>query len=208
MQKIYDNYKFINIKSFVFSVFISIIFFILSLWINFYAGTYATISVSNSVTDLILSHIPVFDVGGIFVYGSIFLCSCILFVLLANPKRIPFSLKTISLFVVVRSLFVTLTHIAPFPNQIVLKSSLIAHFSFGADLFFSGHTGIPFLIALIFWNNKMLRYAFLGASIFFAVIVLMGHLHYSIDVFSAFFITYGIYHMALYLFKKDRLLFK
>lgn len=208
MQRIYENYKLLNIGSFALSVCISIGFLILSLLVNFYAGTYATISASNSVTDLILDHIPVFNVGGIFVYGSIILCSCILFVLLANPKRIPFTLKTISLFVVVRSLFVTLTHIAPFPNQIVLKSSLIAHFSFGADLFFSGHTGIPFLIALIFWNNKMLRYTFLGASIFFGVIVLMGHLHYSIDVFSAFFITYGVYHMALYLFKKDRLLFQ
>jgi hypothetical protein len=37
----------------------------------------------------------------------------------------------------------------------------------------------------------------------FGVIVLLSHLHYSIDVFAAFFITYSIYHIALKLFDRD-----
>jgi hypothetical protein len=73
----------------------------------------------------------------------------------------------------------------------------------GDDLFFSGHTGFPYLMALIFWNTKPLRWLFLAASIFFGGAVLLGHLHYSIDVFSAFFITYGIFNIAIRLFKND-----
>ena len=35
----------------------------------------------------------------------------------------------------------------------------------------------------------------------------MAHFHYSIDVLSAFFITYTIYHLARFFFEKDYLLF-
>ena len=55
---------------------------------------------------------------------------------------------------------------------------------FGADLFFSGHTGMPFLLALIFWDWRRVRYMFLFISVACAIIVLAG-LHYSIDVCSA-----------------------
>jgi hypothetical protein len=78
---------------------------------------------------------------------------------------------------------------------------------FGADLFFSAHTGMPFLGALAFWKEKEIRYFSLFGSLFFAVVVLLGHLHYSIDVASAFFITYGIFHIAQYFFPKDWKLF-
>ena len=78
----------------------------------------------------------------------------------------------------------------------------------GGDLFFSSHTGLPFLAALLFWEHKIYRYIFLALSLIFGAVVLLGHLHYSIDVFSAFFITYGIYHISRTFFKKDLKLFE
>jgi len=39
------------------------------------------------------------------------------------------------------------------------------------------------------------------------VAVLLGHIHYSIDVFSALFITYGIFVIAKKVFARDYLLF-
>ncbi len=183
------------------------IFLFASLVINFYAGTYATAVASNPVTDIILDNIPVFDVDGVFVWGAIVFVACIFLVGLSNPHRIPFTLKTISLFVVVRSIFISLTHIAPFPSQIPLDPfSWTSNFIFGADLFFSGHTGLPFLIALIFWEHKRLRISFIILSVILGTVSLMGHLHYSIDVFAAYFITYGIYELAAQLFKKEKTL--
>lgn len=73
----------------------------------------------------------------------------------------------------------------------------------GNDLFFSGHTALPFLMALIFWQNVKLRWAFILLSLFFGSAALLGHLHYSIDVFAAFFITYGIFHIALKIFPDE-----
>ena len=87
------------------------------------------------------------------------------------------------------------------------NGNFLNKFTFGGDLFFSGHTGLPFLMALIFWNNKYLRYSFFALSFIFAATVLLGHLHYSIDVLAAFFITYTIFHIAIFIFKKDYLEF-
>ena len=55
-------------------------------------------------------------------------------------------------------------------------------------------------MALVYWREKYLRYIFLVWSVFFGAVVLLGHFHYSIDVFAAFFITFTIYHIAIYFF--------
>jgi hypothetical protein len=180
---------------------------IASLFVNFIAGTYATRSVSNSVTDIVLSNIRVFNVAGIFLYGPIIFWILLILLLLSKPKTIPFTLKSISLFVIIRSVFISLTHIGPFPTKVIISSDLLSHFTFGGDLFFSGHTGTPFLLALIFWRDIKLRIAFLTTSVLFGIIVLMGHIHYSIDVLSAFFITHTIFYLCERFFKKDHQLF-
>ncbi len=49
----------------------------------------------------------------------------------------------------------------------------------------------------------MLRWFFLIATVIGAATVLLGKLHYSIDVFSAFFITFTIFAIAKKIFRKD-----
>jgi uncharacterized membrane protein YccC len=62
-------------------------------------------------------------------------------------------------------------------------------------------------MAMVLWNKPLVRIFCLASSIFFGIIVLLGHLHYSIDVASAFFITYSIYHIAERFFPADQKLF-
>lgn len=191
-------------KQFFLSFVFSLLLLSASLVFNYEAGLYATERASNAVTDIILSNIPVFDVDGLFIYGAIVFWAFIIGVLLYKPQTIPFILKGIALFVIIRSVFISLTHIGPFPDQIALApGNLIDRFAFGGDLFFSGHTGLPFLLSVFFWKDKILRSIFLGASFVFAVVVLLGHLHYSIDVLAAFFITYTIAVLAKKFFAKD-----
>lgn len=71
------------------------------------------------------------------------------------------------------------------------------------DLFFSGHTGLPFLFALIFWKYKIPRYVFTVSSGIAGVAVLLSHVHYTIDVLGAYFITYTIYVISKKIFKKE-----
>lgn len=192
-------------RFYVSSLVAATVFLFASLVVSYFAGTYATQKASNHVTDFILDRIPVFDVGGVFVWGAVVFVGCVILVGLTHPHRIPFALKTISLFVIVRSIFISLTHIAPPPEQVPLDPlSWTSKFIFGGDLFFSGHTGLPFLIALLFWDNIRLRISFIAMSIILGGVSLMGHLHYSIDVFAAFFITYGIYELASQIFKRDK----
>jgi hypothetical protein len=193
---------------FRFSAPVAIILFALSVVVNFYAGVYATTHASNFVEDIVLSNTPVFDVGFIFIWGVVALIAAIVVLCVSHPKRIPFVLHSLSAFYLIRAAFVSMTHLEPYPAHAVLDvTGLVARQFGGADLFFSAHTGAPFLMALIFWHKPALRYLFLTWSGVFGVIVLLGHLHYTIDVFSAFFITYGIYHIALWLFPRERALF-
>ncbi|MFH1246191.1 MAG: phosphatase PAP2-related protein [Candidatus Liptonbacteria bacterium] len=195
-------------RGFISSLLVSLVILFVALVINYYAGTYATEVASNPVTDIILSNTPVLDVDGIFVYGAIVLWVGIIIVLMSDIKLAPFTIKSTALFVFVRAIFITLTHIAPFPESINLVSNFILNkLTFGADLFFSGHTGLPFLMALIYWEHRTARAVFLGASIIFGVSAVLGHLHYSIDVLAAYFITYTIFHIAERLFSDDRVVF-
>ena len=192
------------------SVLLAALTFIASVIVVGYAIGYATESASNAVTDIILSNTPAFDVDALFVYGTGLLVIFIIGLLFVHPKRIPFTLHGLALFYFIRAGFISLTHLGPFPTHTTGNfdfGTITTHLFFGGDLFFSGHVGVTFLLALIFWKEKNIRTIFLAWSIYFGAVVLLGHLHYSIDVASAFFITYGIYHIAEWLFPKDRALF-
>ncbi len=199
-------------KKFLLSFLSGLILLGISLVVQFLVSGYVTRSGSGSVTDVILSNIRVYDVGGIFVWGSVILTIIGFWVVLSRPNYLPFVIKSVALFTLIRSVFVSLTHISPFPTRALIDSNFFNSEIFrgiftGNDLFFSGHTGVPFLLALIFWENKTLRIVFLSFSIMFATVVLLGHLHYSIDVLSAYFITFSIFNICKFIFKKDWQLF-
>ncbi len=181
----------------------ALLLFVLSVYVTHLASRYAEVRASNYVEDLILSNTPVFDFELIFVHGAITMTLFVVFLCFVFRKTAPFLIKSVSLFIIIRAMFVSLTHLGPYPTKLMLDSGLLNFITTGNDLFFSGHTGLPFLVALIFWNHLYLRILFLATSVIFGVIVLLAHLHYSIDVFAAFFITYSIYHIAIKLFKKD-----
>lgn len=191
-------------RDFVFSVLLGMVLLAGSLVVNYLLGTYASARASNAVTDLILDNIPVVNVDVMFIDGFAVFLLCVVGITLREPKGIPFILKSTALFIVIRSVFISLTHIGPFPTISAVDIGPISRtMTFTGDLFFSGHSGYPFLLALIHWKQAYLRAFFLLASVIFAVTVLLGHLHYSIDVFAAFFITYSIFQIAKRFFRSD-----
>jgi hypothetical protein len=185
----------------------SVLIFLVAVLATHFASRYADIKASNYVEDIVLSNTQVRNFEFLFVEGAIMLSLFVIALALKFRKTAPFLIKTASLFIIIRAFFVSMTHLGPYPTQLQLESGLLDFITSGNDLFFSGHTGLPFLIALIFWNHLYIRILFVTSSILFGAIVLLSHLHYTIDVFAAFFITYSIYHISIKIFAKDYALF-
>ncbi len=175
-----------------------------SLIVNYTAGTYASLRAGAPVRDFILDRVPTLPVNLIFIDGAFLFWMFVLAVLLDIPRTVPFVLKVLSAFIVIRSFFVILTHVGPPAHEAILQPNpIMSDLTFSGDLFFSGHTGFPFLLALTFWESRRLRNFFLFSAVIFAAAVLTGHLHYSIDVFAAFFITDSIFRLAQRLFRDE-----
>ncbi len=194
-------------KVFITSVIFGSVIFLSSLFVNYAAVQFAIYESGAATTDIILSNLPVVNTDIVFSEGALVFTIFVGLLLLIEPKTIPYTLKTIGLFVCIRALFVIMTHYGPYADHIQPDISAFRYVSSGADLFFSGHTGIPFLLAMMFWQRKYLRNFFIFCSFVAAVAVLLGHLHYTIDVFSAYFIAYGINRIAQLFFPEDHTIF-
>ena len=170
-------------------------------YVGYLKGTY--------VPDLLLDHLPTVDLDFFIVQGALILTFVIIFLLLVKPRYFSFTIKALALFIITRSFFISLTHLGVSPRQLPLDTDSIGFslynwlYNSSGDFFFSGHTGTPYLMALIFWHEKLWRRFFLTCSIIFGISVLLAKIHYSIDVFAAPFMTYGIYTIAKTVFRKD-----
>lgn len=195
------------------SLYLGILLLMLSLAVQIGAGRYsARIAASaNFAGDLFLDNLPVINLDIIIVFGALVFWSAIFILLALRPRYLLFGLKAIALFIIFRAFFISLTHLGIYPRQITIDGGdagyrLYKLFTFQGNFFFSGHTGFPFLMALVFWREKLLRRVFLFATFFFGASVLLAHAHYSIDVFAAPFITYGIFKITEKLFVRDKMI--
>lgn len=193
-------------KHVIFSFILLIVSFLL-----FYFAKVQTNEYSGYVVpDILLDTIPVINVGYIFFQGAFIFVLFVIVLLALDPVFIPFTFENVALFIFARSVFMNMTHLSA-PSVEYYKyiehehhvQSVLFTLSSGNDLFFSGHAGTPFLLALIFWHKKQYRYLFLFCSVVASVAVIVGHLHYTIDVFSSFFITFGVFEAAKKFFKKE-----
>lgn len=182
---------------------ISVIFLILALTLNYSAGNYADRKGTVKVPDLVLDSIPTLDLNFVFIYGFLLVLGAMLaYPLFFKVKELHVAISQFSLLVLIRSFFVTLTHLSmPVGALIFNAPKIFSIFNFQNALFFSGHTSIPFLGFLLFRKEKIGIF-FLIMTFVMAATVLFMHVHYSIDVFAAIFITYGSYKLGNRLFRK------
>jgi hypothetical protein len=202
-RKWYSTWK-ADISKHKWLIALSLVFFILVNIASFFASTHVDKIQAVSVPDMILDHIPTINMEFIFAYGILLVfLVIIIYSVIFHAKKLHQIIFQFSLLILARSFFIMLTHIAvPAGAHIIDDAPALAKlFYFNNDLFFSGHTAMPFMAFLLFRKDKI-RFFFLAMSILLAVTVLLMHVHYSIDVFSAFFITYGTYHIGEWILRK------
>jgi hypothetical protein len=159
---------------------ISIFLLTMSLFLTHGAQNYTDIYSGNIVPDILLDNLPVIDVSYVFFQGAFVFVLILLGILIYEPKYIPFTLEASATFFIFRSVFMVMTHLsAPsieyykyFEHEHHVRQVLFT-LSSGNDLFFSGHTGLPFLLALIFWKEKPWRIFFMICSIIGGIAVLL-----------------------------------
>lgn len=193
-------------KKYRISLLLGFIWLIAALYVNYLISNFNETFVATGAGDLILDNIPTLDLNYFYTVGIYVIIVSLFVYIFFRPEIAPFAFKTYAIFILVRSFFIVLTHIGPPPGFYDLAgpgqdSPFLQKFFFINDLFFSAHTGIPFLGFLLF-RGSVVRYFYLVASFVMGATVLLMHVHYSIDVFGAYFITYSIYHLSDNVFHK------
>lgn len=190
------------------SLLVGLILFTLAVIFQFYASAYSDRVASNFVPDLILDHIPVVNLNFIIVEGALAAIVGTIVLLFVHPRYLIFALKAAAIFIATRAVFVSVTHLGIYPGQAGpdptgIFDRIYTGLGLEAGFFFSGHTGLTFLMALVFWNKRFWRFVYLGLAVTFGIAVLFAHVHYTIDVLAAPYMSYGIFKMSQYFFKED-----
>lgn len=211
LYRLYSHWR-VLMKDKAYSISLLIGFLVLfgALFINFKVSAYNDLNDYSSVGDLILDSIPTYDLGFLYDWGfiGVIVAICV-YGLLYKPEKAPFILKTFGILLLVRSCFILLTHIGPPIGFLVgVEEDSMGTMFFKNDLFFSGHTSVPFMCFLLTGDGKIFKWVMLVASFVLGATVLLMHIHYSIDVFAAYFITYGIFALSNKIFNYLNVRFK
>ncbi|MBX7151825.1 sphingomyelin synthase family protein [bacterium] len=144
----------------------------------------------------------------VFIYGAIITAfvAC-----LFRPKHMAIAFQTYTIMVFIRMIAMYLTPLEAPRAIIILADPFVEFFGTGKpltrDLFFSGHTATMFILFLTAAQKKV-RIALFVGTIVVGSLVILQHVHYSIDVFAALFFSYGAYRIVInarkYLAPEDR----
>ncbi|MFZ1627069.1 MAG: phosphatase PAP2-related protein [Candidatus Moraniibacteriota bacterium] len=168
--------------------------------LNFFAAQYATVMAGPSIPDTFdfflaekYSDLRVlataihlewatFLITPLFVYGTIF-----------YPKKMIHFLILDILLVIFRAFAINLTHLGKVIGQPVITGR---DYTFGGDLFFSGHVAYTFLFFLIFRDTPV-KYPVLIFHLIIMIATVIGRFHYAIDVVAAYAIAYSMYKFGV-----------
>lgn len=150
------------------------------------------------LNDFIINFLPAYDVSVItfLIIWSMFLL--FLYRAIYDPKLLLLFLWGFIFLSLSRFLTIYFLPLNP-PEQLIALRDPITNIFYGKnhsfitkDLFYSGHTSTQFLMFLCFKKKSDKRLA-LASTMIVGLLVLIQHVHYSIDVFLAPLFTYVVY---------------
>lgn len=141
------------------------------------------------LNDPVLAAVPPSDVTlpiFIILYGSVFLAVT---ALMKDPLLLARAVRAYTALILLRMLCMWVVPLDPPVGMITLADPIVqvatgTSSALTRDLFFSGHTSILVLMALVL-PHRWLRVVFALLSIAMGTLVLLQHVHYTIDVVVA-----------------------
>jgi hypothetical protein len=131
-----------------------------------------------------------------------------IFFFIKDPQLLMTALQSYIILLIFRITAMYLLPLNPPAQMIPLNDPFVQMFGQGEvltkDLFFSGHTSLLFLFFLVS-KGRVLKGVFLSCAIIVGISVLLQHVHYSIDVFTAPFFSFTSVKLAEYLKKGSQL---
>ncbi len=150
------------------------------------------------LNDWVLARIPAIDLS-IPIFVIIWSTALLLiYHLLKSPLLFLQFLLSFLLLCISRIISISVFPLDPPIGLIELKDPISSIFYGGTnvfikkDLFYSGHTATQFLMFLTLIGKKEKIITGI-TTLFISILVLIQHIHYTIDVIAAYFFTYAIY---------------
>jgi len=202
LDEIKDEWEGVHYKWWIITLAGVLGFFMLSYSLYTHLGWAADHRAMPSGSDWLLRHLPYLNVLPVLSWGWLGLhvfagAAAILY----YPRRIPFLVFLLGLFIGIRSVFIFLSPIGPPVGMLDMSkldslfAPILGTWTFQNEFVFSGHTSIPFLFFL-FFETPRLKAIMLAGSLTMGVCVLLSHEHYSVDVLGAYFVSYSIFVLA------------
>ena len=154
------------------------------------------------LADPVLKWLPSVDLSlpiFLLIYSSLILVLAYMF---SHPWRLLKACQTYVVMSLLRFASIYLVPLAQPDGMIYLSDPILEHLFYQGyvtkDLFFSGHTATIFLFGLVVLDTK-LKYFFYFATVILVVMILMQHIHYTIDVVAAPFFVMGSFKLVNWL---------
>ena len=202
VRDIRDRWSAIHYKWWVVTLSGVLFFFFLSYGFYTQFGWYADQRSLPVGTDWLLRHIPVVNVSPMLSWGWFVLHLYAAWVAIAYyPRRMPFLMFTLGIYILVRTVFIFLSPIGPPAGMVDLSkldmvfSRIMGTYTFNNEFIFSGHMSIPFIFFL-FFDTPFRKTVMLTGSLIMGVCVLLSHNHYTVDVLAAYPVSYSIYVLS------------
>lgn len=176
-------------KAFKVQLSLTIIVLAVLLTLLSYFFTYIETRNGYKINDVLLQHLPSFNVS-VFTFVIIYSAAILSIInVLPRPKTFLTAVWAYMLMLLLR-LVTIYTWPLEAPDDIIpLQDPFVETFFYGhtritKDLFFSGHVAT---VCILYLANpyRQLRYLYLSVVVLVAVLILIQHAHYSIDVLTA-----------------------
>lgn len=149
----------------------------------------------DRILDMIEQDLDFLPIGEALSQIQVTVMVLIVFSAEARLRKLPKLFFLLAVMYIIRSFAFTLTPLAQItpPGQYYAETHLIAQ-KFYHGMFFSGHSASALMQAFFFWDERIrgvrITWFVLPLALGQVIAMLLGHQHYSIDIFGAAFVTY------------------